>query len=103
MRLLIIAALVVSPLAVANCERAGVLAIPEIPDGATSSRAEIYAAQEKVREYVNSGQTYLDCYRPYAFYHNYLVEQMQDVSEQYNRALHEFEQSRSALAGNNLE
>ena len=103
MRLLLIAGLLVSPLAIANCEKAGVLATPDIPDGATSSRAEIHAAQVEVEEYVTAGQRYLDCYRPYDGYHNHVVEQMQDVSEQYNRALQEFQQSRSALAGNNLE
>jgi len=103
MRLLLMAAVLVSPLAVANCEKAGVLATPDIPDGSTSSRAEIYAAQVKVEEYVAAGQRYLNCYRPYDGYYNHVVEQMQDVSAQYNRELREFQQSRSVLAGNNLE
>ena len=103
MRTLIITALFISPLAMANCKNAVVLPTPAIPDGSTSSIAEFSAAQAAVKEYVAAGERYLDCYRPYDGYHNHVVEQMQDVSEQYNRALQEFQQSRSALAGNNVE
>lgn len=80
---------------------------PEVPDGAKSSESELIAAQQDVKEYVAQGEFYLGCLKnteqelgeeiteeeqqQLLGVYNQVVDEMQRVSEQFNKAVQDYQ------------
>ncbi len=82
------------------CENARLPETPVIPDGVEATFEEMAAAHDAVEAFVESGEAYLACAKPISLMHNYIVERLESVADEFNAERAEFVQRREAIASN---
>ncbi len=81
------------------CDGAGWPEQPQVPNGLEASFEEMMEAREAVTEYVEAGEAYMECVKPDTFVHNYFVDRLVTVAEDFNEEREQFLR-REAVAAN---
>jgi len=82
------------------CNNAHLPETPAIPDGLSASFEEMKQAREDVAGYVEGAEAYLECVKPNAMMHNYVVSRIERTAETFNAEREEFLQRQEAIASN---
>ena len=72
--------------------------LPVIPDAAVATEQEMYQAQVSVQEYLQKGESYLECNYMNTRQHNRFVAQLEWVADEYNRELADYRSLNDLIA-----
>jgi hypothetical protein len=97
----VLASLLFSTQALADCSKAHLPERPEIADGATATEVEMLVSREQVVAYVTGAENYLKCVEPASpFVHNSLVYRIERLAGSFNREREIYLQRKQAVAVN---
>ena len=72
--------------------------LPVIPDAAVATEQEMYQAQLSVKDYLQKGESYLECNYMNTRQHNRFVAQLELVANEYNQELAEYQGLKNLVA-----
>lgn len=96
----VLLAALASGAAVADCENAVLKERPDVPDGSVASFDEMFEAREAVVAYVDAAEAYIACVEPEPFQHNFFVQRIERVADEFNRERERYLERQEALAVN---
>jgi len=97
---LVLVAALLSGTASAACKDAAWLERPAIPNGEEANFEQMEAARQSVTAYIKEREAYLDCVKPEAFVHNYMVGRIMRTAQAFNKQRERFLQQKTAIAAN---
>lgn len=86
--------------AVADCGKAALLERPAVPDGREATFEEMLEAREAVAAYVDAAEAYIACVEPEPFQHNFFVQRIERVAEEFNLERERYLARQEAVAVN---
>lgn len=96
----VLLAALASGAAVADCDKAALLERPEVPDGREASFEEMLEARDAVARYVEAAEAYIACVEPEPFQHNFFVQRIERVAEDFNQERERYLERQEAVAAN---